>query len=235
MFVVGNYVAPFWIVHLPYGLVRQQLSRFMKSLIMFDFDGVIADSLDYFHEGLAAACETVGVASLRDRETFLSVFDGNMMEGLERVGLAREKVPVALDALKSSLGKSFHGVTYFQGMVETLQELVRETDVYVITSNLTGVVEESLKNNGIVGVREVLGCDKEPSKIIKIRAIIQKHPGFQPFYVGDTRGDMMEGREAGARTIGAGWGWHGARRLQKSSPDFIAQSPHELVQILRKA
>jgi len=65
--------------------------------------------------------------------------------------------------------------------------------------------------------------------------------GAEPeqWYVGDTVGDIVEGKAAGVRTIAAGvrtiavgWGWHDAERLLGASPDYLAQTPADLLEFL---
>jgi phosphoglycolate phosphatase len=48
-------------------------------------------------------------------------------------------------------------------------------------------------------------------------------------YVGDTRGDMLEGARAGATPLGAGWGWHGAAALREAGAAYVAATPAELL------
>lgn len=197
-------------------------------LLMFDFDGVIADSLEFFHRSLAEACEKHGVFSVWEREVFLGIFDGNMAEGIVGLGLPKEKVVLVLDEMRCVLGAGFGGVPFFPGIVSAINGLAEESPVYIITSNLGEVVAASLAQNGVCGVREVLGSDVEPSKVKKIQTVKSRWPGHEPFYFGDTLGDMIEGREAGAKTVGVCWGWHGRKRLAAASPDFLFETPEEL-------
>ena len=48
-----------------------------RCLLMFDFDGVIADSIDVFVESLSDACRARGYPLVNNRDTFLRIFDGN--------------------------------------------------------------------------------------------------------------------------------------------------------------
>jgi phosphoglycolate phosphatase len=55
------------------------------------------------------------------------------------------------------------------------------------------------------------------------------------WYVGDTVGDVVEGRQAGARTVAVTWGWHDENLLRGARPDHVASSPHELVELIDRA
>jgi phosphoglycolate phosphatase len=60
-----------------------------------------------------------------------------------------------------------------------------------------------------------------------------RYPGqARYFYVGDTRGDMLEGAQAGATPLGAGWGWHGAAPLAEAGAAYVAATPAALLAFL---
>ena len=52
------------------------------------------------------------------------------------------------------------------------------------------------------------------------------------FYVGDTKGDMIEGKQAGAVTVAVTWGWHSTEKLTEGSPDYMVHTPTELKNLL---
>ena len=54
----------------------------------------------------------------------------------------------------------------------------------------------------------------------------------ESWFVGDTVGDMVEGREAGVGTIAAAWGWHTAAQLSGAAPDHLAAEPADLLMLL---
>jgi phosphoglycolate phosphatase len=60
-----------------------------------------------------------------------------------------------------------------------------------------------------------------------------RYPGqARYFYVGDTRGDMLEGAQAGATPLGAGWGWHDAAELRAAGAAYVAATPAALLAFL---
>jgi phosphoglycolate phosphatase len=52
------------------------------------------------------------------------------------------------------------------------------------------------------------------------------------FYIGDTVGDIKEARAAGVWTVAVTWGWHSRERLLAARPDFLVDTPEELLQIV---
>jgi phosphoglycolate phosphatase len=51
------------------------------------------------------------------------------------------------------------------------------------------------------------------------------------YYIGDTAGDIREARAAGVRTVAVTWGWHSRERLAATQPDFLVDTPEELLSI----
>jgi phosphoglycolate phosphatase len=81
-------------------------------------------------------------------------------------------------------------------------------------------------------VADVLGGEQEASKTRKIAAVRRCFGEALPaWYVCDTVGDVLEAREAGVRTVGVAWGWHGEERLRRASPDRIVHAPSDLLDL----
>ena len=200
----------------------------MACLLMFDFDGVIADSLKAFSAGFAAVAAQHGLQALAEREAFLCLFDTNLYAGLRAIGVPNEKLRPFLAELGADLTVRMHDVAFFPGMADALNRLGRVHRVVIITSNLSAVVAAALARHGVATVGEVFGADVLPGKVAKIQRVMATAPGVAGYYIGDTRGDMLEGREAGARTVAATWGWHRRERLVAAAPDHWADSPAEL-------
>ena len=168
------------------------------AVLAFDYDGVIADSLEYFLRAFLGACRHHGYLQLRARNDFLAMFDTNMYDGMVRAGVAPEAVQPILRTMAESLESSEKGYALFDGMGEVLRELSDAAPLYVVTSNVGSVVEAHLRERGLTCFRDILGGDIDTSKSAKIRVLKGRYPQARLFYVGDTVGDMLEAREAGA-------------------------------------
>ncbi len=207
-----------------------QMSK--QKVVMFDFDGVIADSFNIFFTEFTRACEELGFHKLNSKEVLLSLFDGNLILSLFKLGFPPWKLRELFQKFQPRIAEANSRVKPFDGIKETLEDISRTYPTYIISSNLSEAVRNFLTRESINGIQDILGADVETSKVKKIKQISKKHPNHKPYYIGDTCGDIKEGREANAITVAVTWGWHSKERLLKSNPDYIVDTPEELRELL---
>ena len=199
-------------------------------LVMFDYDGVIVDSFEQVCSDFLKACSAYGFAI--DEEGFNCLHDDNCYRAMkEQYGLS-EKVIDAILQEYEEITKKKQDLRVFEGMHEAIKKIAEKHKVVVITSNISANVREVLYNNGITEFEDIVGAEKEKSKVKKIRRAMKSYPSDISYYIGDTAGDMIEAREAGAKTIAVSWGYQSAERLKKADPDYLVNSPEELTALL---
>ncbi|MCC6143932.1 MAG: HAD hydrolase-like protein [Candidatus Hydrogenedentes bacterium] len=212
-------------------LRRPQWKEDAPPVLMFDFDGVVADSLDIFHEEFAAACALLGFDRLGSRDSLLKLFETNAFVALVKAGFPIRRLKRLGREFAPRIQAANEKVQPFHGMPAILNELARRHTVYVITSNVTEAITAFLDRHEVTGIRDVIGADKERSKVKKIRRVVRQHRGARPFYIGDTKGDMLEAKAARVLAVAVGWGWHSVDLLKEGEPDFIVQSPPDLLDL----
>ena len=203
----------------------------MQAILIFDFDGVLADSLDLFEACLGDACADAGVARPVDRDAFLRLFDANLYDGLRAAGVSDAARQILVAALRRRLEAHAAAYRLWPGIPDVLARLAQSHAVAIVTSGISGVVAGVLQRHGVTCVGEILGAEQGAGKVEKIRAVAGRMAGVPAWYVGDTLGDMIEGRMAGARTVAAAWGWHHAAHLRRAMPDREASSPADLTRL----
>ncbi len=204
----------------------------MKALFLFDFDGVLADSLDLYAEAVARCLERIGTPIVKNKEDYLALFDGNFYESMAARGVdlaafaqaAREILPrIDYDAMKP-----------FPGLIPVLAVLQKHHDLAVISSNGYRTIRAMLTRFGFDPYfREIFGSDFHFSKKEKIDHALEKYgiPREKAFYIGDTVGDILEARAAGVRSVAVTWGWHDRGRLVAVHPDFVVDTPEGLLSV----
>lgn len=200
------------------------------NILLFDYDGVIVDSLEIFRDKVISTCKRYGSNNINSKEDFLNLFNGNFYEKLMESGIPKEKVPLMISDFQIGLEEQ-KNIKLFDGIKEMLEKLSKTNRLIIITSNVTRVVDESLKLKDITCFEEILGADKEISKVKKIEMMKSKYKGCPLYYIGDTKGDILEGKKAGVKTIAVSWGWHSKEQLEEELPDFMMDSPPELVKL----
>ena len=201
-------------------------------LFLFDFDGVLVESLDIYEKAVGLSLTRMNKPLTRGREDFLELFDGNFYESLAKRGVDLKKfMEISGDLLVQIDYKEMQPVT---AMIAVVAQLQKNNILLVISSNHSKTIQialEQFKFNGYF--QEVLGSDFLLSKKDKMSYAIKKYQ-IAPediYYIGDTTGDIHEGRAAGVRTVGVTWGWHSKEKMVAARPDYLFDHPEDLLQL----
>ncbi|MDX2447497.1 MAG: HAD family hydrolase [Desulfobacterales bacterium] len=200
---------------------------------MFDYEVVIVDSADVFATTFLAASRACGYTGIKTHEQVMRLFDGNFFEALAQLGLSSDKIDEILgDAFERKMRRHKAEVKPFHGIHGSLKVISRRNVLTVITSNDSRIVWQFFEKEDIDCFDEVVGAEIERSKVRKIQKTMGRYQGLPAYYVGDTKGDMIEGKKAGAVTVAVTWGWHSAEKLNEASPDHMVHTMAELETLL---
>ncbi len=204
----------------------------MSALVMFDYDGVIVDSFEIFSACFMRACHQNNFDEVNSPEKVLALFEANVFEALLAFGLDDLLINQILETFQSDIVSYQNNLKLFDNMADTLKKISVNNKIVIITSNVTMAAKRVLHSNGVNCFEDILGAEVEKSKEQKIRITMARYTGLPAFYVGDTKGDMIEGRKAGAITVAALWGWHTIQKLEEGSPDHFVSTPQALLDML---
>ncbi len=203
-----------------------------KQLFLFDFDGVLADSLDLYSEAVTRCLVQIGTPIVKNREDYLALFEGNFYESMAAKG-------VDLAAFAGAAKEILAGIDYdtmkpFAGLPPVLEALQKEHVLAVISSNGFRTISKMLEHFGFDRFFQgILGSDFLFSKKDKIAHALLQYgiDRDRTFYIGDTTGDILEARGAGVQTVAVTWGWHSREKLVAVHPDFLVDEPEDLLQV----
>lgn len=201
-------------------------------LLLFDFDGVLVDSIDVYEKTVTDCLQEIGQPLTRGREEFLELFEGNFYESLVQKGVDLQKF---MDASVHILAKiNYAEMKPFDAVRPVLRELAKNHPMVVISSNDTPTIHEALRLYDFEGIfQDVLGSDFMLSKKDKILYVIKKYNVTLQdiYYIGDTTGDIKEGKQAGVQTVGVTWGWHSKELMAAAHPDYLFDQPEDLLKL----
>lgn len=195
--------------------------------IALDFDGVLVDSFAVAYRAFTEISERLGIPYFAPEE-FRSLFDGNFYEELVKRCIAKDRIPPLLHELEENLPDQYVNVQPVPGTKEMLHTLTALGKVYIITSNISSVVEEYLRRHGFPQV-PILGAEQETSKKKKLFRLKEQAPESPLYFIGDTKGEIREGKAAGCRTIAVTWGYHNRKWLAEAKPEKVVERPKDVV------
>jgi len=197
-----------------------------KRHILFDFDGVIADSFNLCFEIQKKICPHLTIDSYRQR------FEGNISDWEDPAHVHTPECRRDIDFFAKYIPRMMQEVEIVSGMKETIIELEKTHSLIVISSTITSPIQDYLKLHGLAThFTEIIGIDVDKSKIKKMKLVFKKY-GVKPddcVFITDTLGDMIEASHTGVGSIGVRWGFHLPETLQRGAPFCLVEKPRDLL------
>jgi len=129
-----------------------------RNLFLFDFDGVLADSLDLYSEAVARCLLRIGTPIVKNREDYLALFEGNFYESMAAKGV--DLVAFAGAAKEILPGIDYDAMKPFDGLIPILEALQKDHLLAVISSNGSRTIRRMLERFGFDPYfQEVFGSD----------------------------------------------------------------------------
>ena len=203
-----------------------------KKLFLFDFDGVIVDSLAFYRESSGRCFERMGINPAATRDDYLDLFEDNFYVALTKRGIDIAEFGRVAKQVAPTV--DFNIIVPFYEMAPVLEKLIIDNVILVVSSNSRKAIDQILsRHNFDQYFDDILSADFMLSKVDKIiHAMKEWEIGKErTYFIGDTVGDIREAKEAGVKTVAVTWGWHPKERLIKAAPDYLIEDPVELSQI----
>jgi len=200
--------------------------------LLFDFDGVLADSADRTIAVCYEVARKFGATVPMTRELLSNLDDMSITGGGRAMGVPEAQLALFETALSERFREVSADYRPFDGIVKVLQVLGAKHSIGIITNNSERVVEEFLERNRL-GRIMTLGAENGEAKHLRIREAARRvQIGLErTFMVGDSKSDIIEARLAGCRAVAATWGFQSRDFLASSYPDYLISSPYELITV----
>ncbi|MEM1395138.1 MAG: HAD-IA family hydrolase [Cyanobacteria bacterium P01_D01_bin.116] len=206
-----------------------------QKVIIFDFDGTIADTVDALVNIANSLALEFNYAQITPEE-FLILRNLTSREIFKYSGIPLFKIPFLLKKVKKELKNKIPELKPIPEIEETLVELKENGNrLGIITSNSKSNVKEFLKINNLDNLFEFVhtGVTIFGKTTIINNVLKQKQIKIQEvIYVGDETRDIEASKKAQIKICSVTWGFNSEEALAKQNPDFLIHHPRELVEII---
>lgn len=207
--------------------------------VVFDLDGTLTDSLPGIVASFRHALSGVGLDA--DDESIEHWIGPPLREGLEALGVPRDRLEVAVDSFRTYFSASgIYDNRLFDGVPSMLSELRSAgLTLGLATSKLQTFAARILDHFGISDNFSVIaGASEIDSRLEKedIVAFALESLGWPDpstvVLVGDRAHDMHAASHHGLHAVGATWGYGGPEELRDSGSEILIEQPLELTGLL---
>jgi phosphoglycolate phosphatase-like HAD superfamily hydrolase len=203
-----------------------------KPLLVFDFDGTIADTfelvLNIFQEISGRIFSKEEVRRSRDLST---------KEILKELKIPVLKIPFFTKKARQHLGERILLARPFEGLSEILEELDKVGYRKVIlTSNSRDNVTKFLHKYQLEDLFQEVWADIGIfSKVKAFRKLAKQENREldQIVSIGDEIRDIEAAKKTGVISVAVTWGFDSKKLLQKTEPDFLVEQPEELRRVVK--
>lgn len=205
-------------------------------VILFDFDGTIADTLDALVNITNRLAVEFGFKPLTPEEVPL-VKTLTARQLIKKSGISIFKIPPLLQRVKLDLRQDIQMLSPIIGIKEAIEELKNDGNILgVLTTNSEENVRLFLSQHKMDYLFSYLYSE---TTIFGKNKVIQKFmsqynlTAEQVIYVGDEARDIECSKKTHIKVIAVSWGFNSSEALAKHNPDFLIHHPHQLIEIIR--
>ncbi|MBN1162452.1 HAD-IIIA family hydrolase [Patescibacteria group bacterium] len=203
-------------------------------LVVFDFDGTLADTFSYVIKYLKKITIKEGIdVDLENNEFIEEMMNYHVRDLLKRFNISLVRVPKILREVRRVMYKDIDEIEMFEGMKDALAEMKNMgLDLGILTSNSKRFVETFLKSKDaaqffdfVHSEGNLFGKDRVLKKLVKKTGLKKS----EVVYVGDEARDIEACKKAGITCISVEWGFNNKYALDEHEADYIVDSPEELL------
>jgi HAD superfamily hydrolase (TIGR01549 family) len=204
-------------------------------LIIFDYDGVLVDSLDEVISAGRDFCQSIGHERILNKEILTTLEPMTYGELARSIGLTTDQAESFSEFIFKRLQKTNTSIPFFPGIKSLLRQLAC-AHIAIISGNAREVIHAKLATHDLDRHVACIFGAYEPGdkaeKIGKACACFGAVPA-RTCMIGDSVSDIQYAKKAGVQSIAVTWGWQSRDVLAGEKPDYFVDSVSELTAMLK--
>lgn len=205
----------------------------MKSLIIFDFDGTIANTEEASYKVYEQMTQIYGVPQM-SKEELKAYKKKPLKQRIKETGIPYYLLPKIMSESQSKLTKFMQDAYPFDGIPFLLEKLSKMNKLVVVSSNNKKIIKKFLKDHDIDVFEKVYGGAALFGKSAMIKKAIKKMKSKvkHALYIGDETRDYQACKELKLDMIGVSWGYEDISVLESEQLSYIANNPEQLSELI---
>ncbi len=205
-----------------------------SKLIIFDFDGTIADTLGALLRISNRLAPEFGYVQIGDEQ----LADLKYLSPWEIIKLSKValwKLPFLFKRVKEEFPGEVRNVQLFPGVAELLNTLkLQGYRLGIVSSNAEANIRSLLNQNQIEELFDFVTTASTFGKGKAIDRMMRQYhcPKSDAIYIGDEIRDIQAARSISIRIVAVGWGFNAPTALIDKHPDLLITKPQALLNAL---
>lgn len=205
-----------------------------KIVLIFDFDGTIAETMDWVIKIVNRLADEFGYKKL-ENEDIARFRNKGAEELIGELGISLVKLSLIAKKIRFELVKEMENFKPVKGIKRILTQLRKDGySLGILTSNSEENVRAFLSKNEmdlfdfIYSGSSLFGKSKALKRLLKDEKLKPENI----IYFGDEVRDIKAAREAKIKIAAVGWGYNTEEVLRKHKPDFLVQKLEDIISAL---
>ena len=207
----------------------------MMPMLLFDFDGTLADSIGYIKIVLNKLAPNYGIEPLSDEE-FDKFRSKSIPQALKELKISFFTMSRAIPIVLSEYRHHVKDLLPFPGIPQMLKDLQDlGCKMAMLSSNNVENLEYFVKQHKLHYFEWIEGTSGILRKQSSLRKLMKRHKlqAENLIYVGDETRDITAAKKCGMRVISVSWGFQTVDLLAAKNPDYLVEDPLEIVEIVK--
>lgn len=204
-------------------------------VIIFDFDGTLADTLDAVVSITNRLAGEYGYKPTTPDELD-QIRNLSSSEIIRQSGISIFKIPFLLKRVTEDLRNDIQKLNPIIGIKDALLQLKNQgVTLGILTSNSEENVKIFLENHGMQELFSFIYSETRLFSKHRIISKFMKKNNLNPeevIYVGDETRDIEASKRIQIKVIAVSWGFNSREALAKQNPDFLVYKPSELIEVM---
>lgn len=209
---------------------RRLMDSAQKRILIFDFDGTLADTQDLILAGYNAYAAKRGYPAISPAD-LPEMREAGARENFKKYRIPLWRIPIMVWHIRRATGAGVRALAIDPDVKTALEQLKRSGhELYIVSSNSQTAIKGFLRTNGLDIFTEVHSVFNLWGKGAYLTKLIKRHRWDRShvFYIGDEIRDIEAAHKAGISCIAVGWGYNTGESMLRQGASRLLLHKSEL-------